>query len=121
LNQLHVSERRQDMPVYRRTSLVGASTPTQQRIVALWVNVPAPHLLSKGHVVAEWDPDVEELEKKQQLYRFVMLVFKQRGAVSPRKVAEHSMDSKEGRVASLSKFIRTHPEIIQSGTQPGTH
>ena len=58
----------------RRTILVGASTPPMQRIRWLLVNVPAPHMLAHGHIIAEFDMDADELERKRGRIRRAQLV-----------------------------------------------
>lgn len=52
-------------PEYRTVTVANASTPPVQKIVWLLINVPSPQLLKNGHIVAEWEMDVEELQKKQ--------------------------------------------------------
>jgi hypothetical protein len=59
------SHHRVESPEYRQTVVAGASTPPAQRIVWLVCNVPGPTLMHNGHLVAEWDVDTEEIEKKQ--------------------------------------------------------
>ena len=54
-----------ESPEYRKTVIAGASTPPAQRIVWLVCNVPGPTLMHNGHLVAEWEVDTEELQKKQ--------------------------------------------------------
>jgi len=121
LNDLRSSHKKVEYPIYRTTSVAGASTPTSQRIVQLSVNVPAPHLMAQGHIVAEWDANVEEMIHKTEIHRFVVLVFRQNGLIPPHHVMEHSLDPKPHRTASLPKFLHAHHEIdAQGGAWAGT-
>jgi len=103
---------------YRTVNVAGASTPPQQKLVWLLMNVPAPHLLGNAHVLANWDAGLEGEKKWKDkpvgLHRFVVLVWAQDkplpiGTQRDTKLHEHAFEAKDRREGfSLPNFLHQY-------------